>query len=477
VLTDRKAKVTELIGTNPKQIPRAPSASLQVSSSSINVDSAKAQPLRQKSRKSMSRRSGQSGSLIKQSGWWRVRFRLDQKGVEERKHVSVKVAPVSLRLSRPELERRAMEIVNKEGANSEERFNRVVLNEGVTFGEQAKAYLYEAVHRTRKPLRSVTSIQAALDKWILPEIGDFPLGMVDNLSVKPLVRKMHAGGLSARTVNKYAEHVRVIVKSLKDKNGEPVHRRIWNAEALDLPIVEYRKQRRPALNADGVNALIASAKPGQMRILFVLLAATGMRISEALALETKHFINDGRTIVVEQQVDRMCPRIVPYVKTDASYRQVDLHTDVANYLRPYVSRKTGLVFHTKNRTPHLYGNLAEDWLDPLLAKLGLEEEGLGWHAFRRYRNSWLRSKRCLEDILMHWMAHKPETMSENYSSLKENLVKRWEEVENAGYGFSLPADVVPNVPKISMPESSRKTRANGILTSRMTNRSARSSVG
>jgi integrase len=173
----------------------------------------------------------------------------------------------------------------------------------------------------------------------------------------------------------------------------------------------------------------------------------------------------------------MCPRIVHYVKTDASYRQVDLHTDVANYLRPYVSRKTGLVFHTKNHTPHLYGNLAEDWLDPLLAKLGLEEDGLGWHAFRRYRNSWLRSKRCLDDILMHWMGHKPETMSENYSALKEDLVKRWEEAEQTGYGFSLPADVVANVPKTSMPESSRKARANGILVNRMTSRSARSSVG
>ena len=75
------------------------------------------------------------------------------------------------------------------------------------------------------------------------------------------------------------------------------------------------------------------------------------------------------------------------------------------------------------------------------------------------------------------MDHKPETMSEHYSALKEDLVKRWEEAEQTGYGFSLPADVVPNVPKTSMPESSRKARANGILVNRMTSRSARSSVG
>jgi hypothetical protein len=92
----------------------------------------------------MSRRSGQSGNLVKQSGWWRVRFRLDQQGTEKRKQMSLKVAPVSMRLSRPELERRAKEIVQKAGANSEERFNQVVLGEA-TFLQQSKAYLQKAV--------------------------------------------------------------------------------------------------------------------------------------------------------------------------------------------------------------------------------------------------------------------------------------------------------------------------------------------
>ena len=89
-----------------------------------------------------------------------------------------------------------------------------------------------------------------------------------------------------------------------------------------------------------------------------------MRISEALALETKHFINGGRTIVVEQQVEKDCPRIKKKLKTDASYRQIDLHPDVAEYLRKFVSGKSGLILQTNNGTPYLYGNLAEDWLDP-----------------------------------------------------------------------------------------------------------------
>ena len=78
---------------------------------------------------------------------------------------------------------------------------------------------------------------------------------------------------------------------------------------LDLPVVVYRKQKRPALKVDGINALVAAAESDYERCLYVLLAATGLRISEALALEARHFINGGLTIVVEQQVDKDCPRI------------------------------------------------------------------------------------------------------------------------------------------------------------------------
>ena len=169
----------------------------------------------------MSRRNGQSGNLVKQNGWWRVRFRRDQPGVEARKQMSVKVASISMGMSRPELERRAMQIVQDAGANSEERFNQVVLG-AATFCDQAKAYLQNAVSRNRKPLRNTVSIEGAMTKWIYPAIGDLPLGLVDNLAVKPLVGKMCRSGLSARTVNKYVEYSKQVVKSLKAPNGEPV---------------------------------------------------------------------------------------------------------------------------------------------------------------------------------------------------------------------------------------------------------------
>jgi hypothetical protein len=83
--------------------------------------------------------------------------------------------------------------------------------------------------------------------------------------------------------------------------------------------------------------------------------------------------------------------------------------------------------------------------------MDLDENGMGWHAFKRFRKIWLRSQRCLEDINNFWMAHKPQTMSELYSHLHEDLQLRLDEAERVGYGFVLPVwestSVVPMIPK------------------------------
>jgi hypothetical protein len=96
-----------------------------------------------------------------------------------------------------------------------------------------------------------------------------------------------------------------------------------------------------------------------------------------------------------------------------------------------------LLFHTENGTPYLNGNLKPRWLTPRLQKMGLEPKGIGWHAFRRFRKTWLRGQRCLEDINNFWMAHRPQTMSELYSHLHEELHLRLDEAERIGYGFVL----------------------------------------
>jgi integrase len=382
-----------------------------------------------------------------------VRFWRDTAGQEKRQLVRERICPISGPglLSKSERTRRAREIIQASGVDSAEYFHSVVKPNpsGVTFREQSKVWLQQCQNRKRKPIGTsyAVSIQGALGRWLLPAIGDIPLSEIDNLTVKPLIEKMHSAGLSARTVNKYVEHVKQVVASLKGANGEPIHKRVWDAETMDLPVVEYSEQKRPSLKADAISRLIETSS-GQEQALYVLLAATGARVSEALAVETRHFINSGRTIVVEQQVEKNRPRIVKYLKTSASKREIDLHPDIAEYLQRYAADKTGLLFHTENGTPHMHGNLEARWLTPRLEKMELDEPGLGFHGFRRFRKTWLRGERCLEDINNFWMAHKPKTMSELYSHLYEELQKRLNEAEKIGYGFVLPKAVIPMIPKL-----------------------------
>jgi hypothetical protein len=85
---------------------------------------------------------------------------------------------------------------------------------------------------------------------------------------------------------------------------------------------------------------------------------------------------------------------------------------------------------------------------------------MGWHSFKRFRKTWLRGSRCLEDINNFWMGHKPQTMSEVYSHLHEELQLRLDEAERVGYGFTLPASdvgsAVPIVPKLQQNNAGQK---------------------
>jgi integrase len=90
----------------------------------------------------------------------------------------------------------------------------------------------------------------------------------------------------------------------------------------------------------------------------------------------------------------------------------------------FICGKDGLLFKTRNGTPHLHNNIENRWLTERLKAMQLDEPGMGWHAFRRFRNTWLRGRRCQEDIKNFWMGHKPRTMPEVYSHLFEEVELR-----------------------------------------------------
>jgi integrase len=141
---------------------------------------------------------------------------------------------------------------------------------------------------------------------------------------------MQDGGLSPKTIGTYVNIVKTVVASvINEETGEPVFMRKWNATALDLPVVENQKQ--PCLTAKEIEAMTADSETWE-RMLYVILASSGLRISEALALNHFSISNNWSTLGVTGQVSRFGD-VVQYTKTRAGLRQVDLHSSVAEMLK------------------------------------------------------------------------------------------------------------------------------------------------
>jgi integrase len=412
--------------------------------------------------KSMSRRSGQVGTIVKEGGWYRVRFRIDVPGQHERKQLSVKLCPTS----GPELmtksgrQRRKVEILNSFGANSVEQFNKVkAIGMGHTFREQAKKWLQQRMTRKRKPVKPATvrGWESYLDNHLNPLIGDMVLPHINNGTLKMLGENMSASGLSPTTIHDVAKVMRWVKASAVDEDGEQLYPTKWNYEFADIPVIGH--QRTPMFTGEEITKIIAKAEK-QERVIYILFAASGLRAGELFGLEVKHF--DGDTITVAQSV---WEGRVQTPKTVNAFRQVDLHPSAADMLRDFVGdRKQGFLFRTRTGTPFLQSNFLRSSLYPILEELGIEKQG--FHGFRRFRVTHLESGCVPPALVKYWTGHAKssdgevvrQTITDKYVKMAKDTKFRADVAERIGLGFELPkaetVEVVPNVPKSQETEAS-----------------------
>lgn len=230
--------------------------------------------------KCMSRRTGQQGYIEKSGKWWVVRWWMDVEGQDKRSHKRARICPTAGKgiLSASARQRRAHEIIVESGADTELYFNRVVKQKnGSTFKEQASFWIEQARSRKRKPVAIATlqSWEGCLGKWINPAIGNLPLSEINNAALKGLVATM-AGKLSPKSIDNYAQVVKMVVASAVNKEGEEIHPRKWNHEFIDMPLVIKSKQNTPSFSAEIMSGL-ASWKYPRERMVFILCGATGLR--------------------------------------------------------------------------------------------------------------------------------------------------------------------------------------------------------
>lgn len=307
-----------------------------------------------------------------------------------------------------------------------------------TFRVQSEVWLNHLRTRNRRPIpeSSVPSIRGALNKWLLPTLGALPLSEVNHTALRGLVEKMSNAKLSAKTISTYIVMAKQIVESLADDDGQPIVPRKWDNERIDLPVVNKREQRRATLTAMQIEALVAVCDEPWERMLYILSCASGLRISEALALDREHLSDDCSVIYVRQQVK--ANKVVACLKTDAAWRDVDIHPVVAQMLRQYLSPNHGLLFPSRTGTPRSYSNTYNRNLRPKLTKLGFHVPGAGAHCFRRFRAAQLKRMACPDDLRKFWLGHASDDISDHYAlQLLEDMDRRKAAAASVGLGFEV----------------------------------------
>jgi len=370
----------------------------------------------------MRRRSGQSGSIYKKWNMWHVRFYVDVPGTNKRQRASLPVGPTTgkEKLTRSEAIRKGAEIVAETGVNKSQHLERAI-KPVQTFEQRVQwCKKYHKAWTDGKP-GPVATMESQLAKHILPRLGCLTLDMVNETVVQEFVAELKGAVFERRRKNgSLLKKYRLSRKTVLNIVGVVklvVGRKVWKSWELDLG--KALRPKQPYFTEAQLKRIIEAA-PERYRVLFIVLAGTGMRIGEALALELEDLDLDHGIIYVRRSVWRSH---VQTPKTDNAVRQIDIDAALAQTLRDYIGdSKRTLLFESRKGTPLSDVNIRNRVLAPLLVKLNIPKAGL--HAFRHGRVTVLRKNGTPGDLQKQWIGHSSLRTTDRYSHTDEELEYR-----------------------------------------------------
>jgi integrase len=227
-----------------------------------------------------------------------------------------------------------------------------------------------------------------------------------------------------------------VVASARDDEGQLLYPHKWDRKFLGLPKIDKGKQKRPAYTAAEIETIIARAlsrDESREAMLYALLAASGLRVGEAMALKVAHFTGDSLEIKKS-----LWNGVLYDPKTSNGIRIVDLAPELAESLRAFLgTRKSGYIFQTANGKPLHQSNVLRRSLHPILASMGRGEDWkAGFHGFRRFRVTWLRQHSVPEQLIAFWIGHAREkTVTDGYSRICDDSGFRKSLSEQVGSGL------------------------------------------
>jgi integrase len=306
----------------------------------------------------------------------------------------------------------------------------------LTFAEQAVKFMQNGISRKRSPFRPQTaaSYQSAINSHLNPSIGHLALEHVGNAVVKDLVTELAAKGLAASSITIYINLIKQIRASAKNQDAEQLYPYTWDNEFMDVPVIEGQKQ--PTISTQKLEETLSRVNP-YSQALYALLAGTGLRIAEALALRvgsddgisTIWFPNESK-IVVRQQRDG---ETFGPVKTKSGNREIDLDPVLNAFLVRTFKAKCILIQRGEENL--LFPASENGYRNDLI------QDGIlgGFHAFRRFRITYLDGVSVPAGLQRFWTGHAAGDVHETYVKSGEKIQERKEWAVKAGLGFKLEA--------------------------------------
>jgi integrase len=265
----------------------------------------------------------------------------------------------------------------------------------------SKVLWFQTNHLSRMKPSTRTTMQHHLGKYLIPKWGNYTLKAITSDRVNEWLGEDELSHLSRTTL-------RHLITTLSMVIGKRFGHR-----SVHFPSQMTETDEARCFTPQEMSDIIKAAT-GMYQILYAVAAETGARAGELYGLEVTDIDFQRALIHIRRSVfegEMQSP------KSKNAHRVVNVQPWLIQTIRQYLgSRRSGLLFPSKNNEPLRHSNVLRRHLHPLLRQLGIEQAGL--HGFRHGRVSYLIEQNTPVDAIKVWIGHGSEAMIRRYTHLR-----------------------------------------------------------